>query len=84
PARPQAHAATNVVTDLLPYCTHPPMNTEQVIGLSDAAGSLRDVVLLVLRAGAGDSMSADSLVAAVGFETAENMVEFFREEWVAD
>lgn len=79
-ARPQNGTATNAAMDLLPYCTHPHMSKEQVIGLSDVAGSLREVVLLALRAGVDDS-AREVLARAVGAEAAEGIVDFFREEW---
>lgn len=69
--------------DLLPYCTYPPMSREQAIGLSDVAGSLREVVILALRARV-DVEAREMLVGAVGVDAAEGMVEFWRDEWIAD
>ncbi|KAF2797612.1 hypothetical protein K505DRAFT_397779 [Melanomma pulvis-pyrius CBS 109.77] len=79
-ARKLNGTTTNATMDLLPYCTHPHMSKEQVIGLSDVAGNLREVVLLALRAGVDDS-AREVLASAVGGEAAEGIVDFFREEW---
>jgi hypothetical protein len=59
------------------------MSREQVIGLSDVAGSLREVVLLALRARV-DKGAREMLARAVGADAAEGLVEFWRGEWIAD
>ncbi|KAI8939912.1 hypothetical protein NX059_003641 [Plenodomus lindquistii] len=75
----------NAVSDLLPYCTMgPPLNEAQVIALSDAAGSLRELVLLSLGAFAGDPSCVRRLEGAVGRQAAGNIAEFFMDEWEID
>lgn len=59
------------------------MSREQAIGLSDVAGSLREVVILALRARV-DGEAREMLAGAVGVDAAEGVVEFWRDEWVAD
>lgn len=59
------------------------MSREKAIGLSDVAGSLRDVVLLALRARVDES-AREVLASAVGADAAGRMVEFWRDEWIAD
>jgi hypothetical protein len=59
------------------------MSREQVIGLSDVAGSLREVVLLALRARV-DNGAREVLTRAVGEDATEGLVEFWRGEWIAD
>ncbi|OAL07603.1 hypothetical protein IQ06DRAFT_13004 [Phaeosphaeriaceae sp. SRC1lsM3a] len=72
----------NVVTDILPYCTTElPLTQEQVIALSDVAGSVKELALLALSASAGDCVSIETLHAAVGTATANNIVDFFVDEW---
>ncbi|KAF2187844.1 hypothetical protein K469DRAFT_704806 [Zopfia rhizophila CBS 207.26] len=68
--------------DLLPYCTaETPLNKEQLIGLSDVAGNLREVVLLAL-GGVLDDEGRDILEGAVGVYVAAAIKEFFKNEWV--
>ena len=70
------------VSTLLPYCTtEPPLNTVQVIALSDVVGSLRELVLLALSAASGDAESMGRLEGALGRQGALGVVEFFEEEW---
>lgn len=72
----------SVITDVLPYCTtEPPLTQEQVIALSDIAGSVKELVLLALTAAAGDCASTENIVAAVGQNTANNIIDFFIDEW---
>ena len=74
----------NAGMDLLPFCTTKgQLDGEQIIALSDVAGSLREVVLLAL----GEPLAEDGgdvLAEALGQEGAEGVREFFAEEWVAD
>jgi len=69
--------------DLLPYITYPPMSNEQVIALSDVAGSLRDVVVLALRARV-DEHTRCTMARAVGPKATEQIVSFFQDEWISD
>jgi hypothetical protein len=78
----QPKAPKNAVMDILPYCTtEPPLRKEQIIALSDVAGSMNELVLLAVGAAAGDSACADKLQGAVGAQTAGCIVEFFVGEW---
>lgn len=80
--RPPTLTSRNAVSELLPYCTtEPPLNQEQVIGLSDAVGSLKELVLLALGAAAGDAGCVERLESAVGGQAAANIAEFFIDEW---
>ncbi|KAF2270719.1 hypothetical protein CC78DRAFT_574009 [Lojkania enalia] len=82
--RPQSHVAANAATELLPYCTcSGRLSNEQLIGLSDVAGSLREVVLLTLGAAVDDGQRS-AMENAVGAEVAAGIIEFFADEWVAD
>ncbi|OAL56053.1 hypothetical protein IQ07DRAFT_187377 [Pyrenochaeta sp. DS3sAY3a] len=75
----------NVVQHLLPYCTtEPPLTAPQVIALSDAAGTLRELVLLALGAATGDIEFAARVENSVGSQAALNIVEFFADEWEID
>jgi hypothetical protein len=81
-SRPQTRVPENAFADLLPYCTmEPPLNQEQVIALSDVVGSLKELVVLVLGASAGDVACVEKLEGAVGTEIATKIVEFFVDEW---
>ncbi|KAF2001150.1 hypothetical protein P154DRAFT_392891, partial [Amniculicola lignicola CBS 123094] len=76
----------NAVMDLLPFCTtdqERPLSKEQVIGLSDVAGSLKEVVLLALRASV-DGEAARVLEEAVGKERVASVVEFWADEYVVE
>lgn len=67
--------------DLLPYCTaETPLNEQQVLGLSDVAGSLREVMLVALRAKT-DEEYARALAAAVGVDAVQGVVDFFEDEF---
>lgn len=57
------------------------MTQEQVIALSDVAGSVKELVILALTAAAGDRVSMDRMKAAVGPATANNIMDFFVDEW---
>ncbi|KAH7408222.1 hypothetical protein DE146DRAFT_733390 [Phaeosphaeria sp. MPI-PUGE-AT-0046c] len=75
----------NAVTDILPYCTtEPPLTQEQVIALSDVAGSVKELALLALGALAGDRASMETLNAAVESTAANNIIDFFTGEWEVD
>lgn len=75
----------NAVSDLLPYCTTgPPLVQEQAIALTDAAGSLKELVLLALGAISGDAGCVERLEGAVGYQTTMNIAEFFGNEWEID
>ncbi|KAF1840444.1 uncharacterized protein K460DRAFT_208642 [Cucurbitaria berberidis CBS 394.84] len=85
PPRQQTRTSRNAVSDLLPYCTtEPPLSQEQVIALTDAVGSLKELVLLALGAASGDTGCVDRLEGAVGGHAAANIVEFFVDEWEID
>lgn len=58
------------------------MTQEQVIALSDLAGSLKEVMMLALRAQMDERIMVD-LARAVGEEAAAGIVEFFGDEWEA-
>jgi hypothetical protein len=76
------HLPDSAVTDILPYCTtEPPLRQEQIIALSDIAGSVKELVLLALGAEAGDAVCAGKMEGAVGAETTGSIVEFFAAEW---
>lgn len=76
----RAHAST--VTDILPYCTtEPPLTQEQVIAISDIAGSLQELALLALSAATGDTARENKLIHAVGPIAASNIADFFIGEW---
>jgi hypothetical protein len=80
--RQQLRPPESAVTDILPYCTtEPPLLQEQVIALSDVAGSIRELVLLALGATVGDAGCAEKMEGAVGATTMGSVVEFFAEEW---
>jgi hypothetical protein len=59
------------------------LSQDQVIALSDVAGSLKEVVLLALSA-AVDEGAKEHLERAVGVEAAAGIVDFWVDEWVAD
>ncbi|ORY05682.1 hypothetical protein BCR34DRAFT_590818 [Clohesyomyces aquaticus] len=83
-ATAQHNAAPSVATDLLPFCvTGMQLNSEEVIGLSDIAGSLKEVVLLALGASV-DSDTRSTIEKAVGSDAAERVILFWGEEWVAE
>ncbi|EON64244.1 hypothetical protein W97_03475 [Coniosporium apollinis CBS 100218] len=85
----------NAAMELLPFCTtSPPMRQETVIRLTDVFSSLRDVAAL-----GGVDMDVDGrdegsvaraeeavrgLVEMFGEEEARAVVEFWKEEWVAE
>ncbi|KAF2118276.1 hypothetical protein BDV96DRAFT_381400 [Lophiotrema nucula] len=89
PVPPKAQAppkpsSTNAVEALLPYCTvHTRLTNEQVIAVSDVAGSLKELVMLALGATV-DEGQKETLEKAVGVEAADGIMEFFKDEWVAD
>jgi hypothetical protein len=83
-ATSQAKPAMNAATDLLPYCIADTcMSQDQVIALSDVAGSIKDLALLALGA-AVDKRARSILEHAVGPEAATSIIEFFNDEIVAD
>ncbi|KAH7123887.1 hypothetical protein B0J11DRAFT_324601 [Dendryphion nanum] len=71
--------------DLLPWCTGAasPLSTEQVIGLSDLGGNLKEIMILALRARV-DENAMQSLAMAVGEEAAVGVMEFWGDELTAD
>lgn len=78
----QSQPTSNAITDLIPYCTtEPPLRHEEVIAISDIAGSLKELMLLALGASVGDETCGERLVQAVGHKTAGNIVDFFVVEW---
>jgi hypothetical protein len=80
--RQQPRPLESAVTDILPYCTtEPPLLQEQVIALSDVAGSVKELVLLALGAASGDAGCAEKMEGAVGVVAMGTIVEFFAEEW---
>jgi hypothetical protein len=79
--KPHDRTPQTAINDLLPYCTtEVPLTQAQVIGMSDVAGNLKEVMLLALRAKT-DERAAMELVGAVGQETASGIVEFFSDEF---
>jgi hypothetical protein len=65
-ARPQGPASPNAAIDLLRWCTADmPLNNEQVIALSDVAGSLKELMMLALTAKV-DEGASEQLIRAVG------------------
>ncbi|KAF2026485.1 hypothetical protein EK21DRAFT_25948, partial [Setomelanomma holmii] len=83
--RQHPRMAENAVTDLVPFCTTgPPLNQEQVIALSDVAGSLKELMLLALGAAANDTGCVNKVECAIGRAKAFDIVQFFAEEWEID
>jgi hypothetical protein len=80
-AKPHGRAPKTAIIDILPYCTtETPLTEAQVIGMSDIAGNLKEVMLLALHARMDERMATD-LVGAVGPEAASGIVEFFSDEF---
>ncbi|KAK7191789.1 hypothetical protein DPSP01_007174 [Paraphaeosphaeria sporulosa] len=84
---PQLHGKANnqppksAYRDLLPYCTvDTPLTEQQVVRLSDIAGSLREVVALAVRARTNERARA-VLREALGEGVARGVVEFWEEEF---
>lgn len=59
------------------------LSGDQVIALSDVAGSLKELVLLALSSTV-DEGAKETLERAVGAEAAAGIVDFWVDEWVAD
>ena len=59
----------------------PPLSQEQVITLTDAVGSLKELALLALGAASGDAGCVERLESAVVGQAAANIAEFFVDEW---
>lgn len=77
----EGHHPNSAIRDLLPFCTaEAPLTEEQVVALSDMAGSLKEVMLLAIRAKTDDRV-AMGLVRAVGRDAASRIVEFFTDEF---
>ena len=76
----------SIVTKLLPHCTvERPLDESQVISLTDAAGSLQELVLLALRAKEGDESCLNVFLDALGSEQAvAGVVDFFCDEFEVD
>ncbi|KAJ4992119.1 hypothetical protein SVAN01_02440 [Stagonosporopsis vannaccii] len=74
---------SSAVTALLPYCTvEAPLSNSQVIAVTDVVGSLQELVLLALRARAGDEEGLCRLENALGSEQVmAGLVEFFGDEF---
>lgn len=67
--------------DLLPYCTvEMPLDDQELVGLSDLAGSLREVMLLALRAKTNGQCQRQ-LELAVGVDATRGIVDFFADEF---
>jgi len=80
-AKPPNRTPKTAISDLLPYCTAElPLTQDQVIGLSDIAGNIKEVMLLALHARVDEGV-ARNLVRAVGQNTAKGIVDFFRDEF---
>ena len=70
--------------DLLPFCTtEGTLSRSETVGLSDVAGSLREVVLLA-SSGQPNETSKDVLNGALGGHTASCIRDFWTGEWTAD
>lgn len=75
----------NAVITLLPFCTvDKPLNESQAIALTDAAGSLKELVLLALGAADGDEECSTRLEGAVGGEAVTGITDFFAAEYEID
>ncbi|KAF2253183.1 hypothetical protein BU26DRAFT_601355 [Trematosphaeria pertusa] len=71
----------SAIQDLLPFCTvGAPLNEGQLVGLSDIAGSLKEVMLLALQAQRDEGVKAD-MARAVGGQAAMEIIEFFGDEF---
>lgn len=83
PSKQRKPATASAVTTLLPYCTAKvPLNEGQVIAVTDAAGSLKELVLLALGAKDGDEERLSRLESALGSEqTTADVVDFFSDEF---
>ena len=67
--------------DLLPYCTvEMPLGEQELVGLSDIAGNLKEVMLLALRAKKDDQCKR-RLEKAVGADAMRGIVDFFADEF---
>jgi hypothetical protein len=73
-----------LLTLLATSTTSTPLTRHQILALSDEVGSLRELVLLALGAGAGEPGCVARLVRAVGEEGAQAVVEFWGDEWVVE
>jgi hypothetical protein len=73
----------SIVTKLLPHCTvERPLDESQVISLTDAAGSLQELVLLALGAKDGDESYLNAFWDALGSDQAvAGVVDFFCDEF---
>ncbi|KAF1360687.1 hypothetical protein EJ07DRAFT_77840, partial [Lizonia empirigonia] len=83
PQKRKSEAVGSAVTILLPYCTtEVPLSEEQVIVMTDVAGSLKELVLLALGAKDGDGECVSRLEGALGSEQATvGVVDFFSDEY---
>ena len=79
----QQKTPESIVTKLLPHCTvERPLDESQVISLTDAAGSLQELVLLALGAKDGDEACLNVFLEALGSEQAvAGVVDFFCDEF---
>ncbi|KAF2084031.1 hypothetical protein K490DRAFT_69220 [Saccharata proteae CBS 121410] len=82
----QPVAATDAVQELLPWCTSDarPMGQEEVLGLTDVFASLLEMAEMAMKEGADWEEKGEEMVGVVGLERATSVVEFWREEWVAE
>lgn len=82
PMQPKKTVAS-AVTTILPYCTADvPLSEEQVIAVTDVAGSLKELVLLALGAKSGDEECLSRLEGARSNEQAmASVVDFFSDEF---
>ncbi|UPX11569.1 uncharacterized protein EKO05_0002168 [Ascochyta rabiei] len=61
------------------------MNEEQVIAVTDVAGSLKELVLLILRAQDGNEECMSRLESALGGEQAAvGVLDFFSDEFAIE
>ncbi|KAF9699379.1 hypothetical protein EKO04_002375 [Ascochyta lentis] len=86
PQRRQNEAVVNAASTFLPYCTAEiSLNEEQVIAVTDIAGSLKELVLLTLGAKDGDEECKSRLESALGGEqAAAGVLDFFSDEFAIE
>jgi len=79
----QRSAATKTaIHDLLPFCTtEAPLTQEQVIGLSDLAGNLKEIMVLALWAKTNKMHAADRLRVVAGPRAISGIMDFFSDEF---
>ncbi len=74
---------SSAVTTLLSYCTADiPLNESQVIAVTNVGGTLKELVVLALKAKDGDVDCMGRLESALGSEQAvAGFVDFFSDEY---